>query len=122
MKRFFVATSRQIKRIESASKSPIFSLFTETLNGMSTIRAYNKKKIFLLKMNEFIDKSMVYTQANVFCNRWLGIRLESCGNLFTLIACLFVIFSRGTISSGITGMIISLSLSVNSLFDFINSI
>ena len=68
-------------------------------------------------MNEFIDKSIVYTQANVFCNRWLGIRLEACGNFFTLIACFFVIFSRDTISIGVTGMIISLSLSVNAFFE-----
>ncbi len=101
-----------MKRIESASKSPIYSHFTESLTGMSTIRAFDKKKLFVLKMYQFIDKNIVYYQANVFCNRWLGLRLESCGSLFTLLVCIFVIIGRETISPGIAGMVISLSLSV----------
>lgn len=34
----YLASSRELKRSESVSRSPIFSLFGETLNGVSTIR------------------------------------------------------------------------------------
>ena len=64
-------------------------------------------------MNKFIDINSVYLQANLFCNRWLGLRLETCGNLFTSFACIIIILNRVTISPGMTGMIISLSLSVS---------
>lgn len=102
-----------MKRIESASRSPIYSHFCESLTGISTIRASNKKDLFVLKMYEFIDKTIMYTHANIFNSRWLGLRLETCGNLFTLLACIFVIIKRDTISPGDTGMIISLTLSVS---------
>ena len=47
VQRYFVASMRQLKRLESASKSPIFSHFSESLTGTSSIRAYKAEKRFV---------------------------------------------------------------------------
>lgn len=47
IQRYFVASMRQLKRMDSASKSPIFSHFSESLTGVSSIRAYKVRKIII---------------------------------------------------------------------------
>ena len=47
--------NRELYRLESISKSPILSYFSETVNGITTIRAYNKQQQFIERHTENID-------------------------------------------------------------------
>ena len=42
-----VASSRQLKRLDGVTRSPIYANFSETLNGVSTIRAFKKEANFI---------------------------------------------------------------------------
>jgi ABC-type multidrug transport system fused ATPase/permease subunit len=43
----YLRSSVELKRLESVSRSPIFQHFGETLNGVSTIRAYGDEQRFI---------------------------------------------------------------------------
>lgn len=45
--RLFVKISRQLQRLLSAARSPIMSHFNESINGSSTIRAYQQQNRFI---------------------------------------------------------------------------
>lgn len=68
-KRYFVAAMRQLRRLNSVSKSPIFSHFGETLTGISTIRAYRVQNRFISQMNEKIDENSHYFYPETVSNR-----------------------------------------------------
>jgi ATP-binding cassette subfamily C (CFTR/MRP) protein 1 len=67
---------RQLKRMDSVSKSPMFSHFSETLTGVSTIRAYKMERSFVKTMENHVDENLLYYFPNNISNRWLALRLE----------------------------------------------
>ncbi|KAF2361957.1 ABC transporter-like [Trinorchestia longiramus] len=115
----YVATSRQLKRIESVSRSPIYSHFGETVQGASTIRAYGKQTEFILDSEKRVDTNQVSYYPSVMANRWLAIRLELIGNLMTFSAAIFAVLARGTITAGTVGLSISYALSVTQTLNWL---
>ncbi|XP_042886660.1 multidrug resistance-associated protein 1-like isoform X6 [Penaeus japonicus] len=115
----YVATSRQLKRIESVSRSPIYSHFQESIQGASTIRAYGKCEEFITESEKRVDFNQVSYYPSVMVNRWLAVRLEFIGNILTFSAALFAVMSRGTISGGIVGLSVSYALSVTQALNWL---
>ena len=101
----------QAKRLDSVTRSPIYALFGETLGGLSTIRAYKRSSAFMKDNVEKIDTNMRAWYLLKVADRWLGVRLESCGAVLVLFASIFAVVavaypaeSGVTISGGIAGV------------------
>ncbi|XP_029376380.1 ATP-binding cassette sub-family C member 2 isoform X2 [Echeneis naucrates] len=119
VQRFYIATSRQLRRLDSVSRSPIYSHFGETVSGLSVIRAYNHQERFL-KHNEItIDENLKNVYPWIVSNRWLAIRLEFLGNLVVFFAALFAVVSRNSLNSGLVGLSISYALNVTQTLNWL---
>ena len=69
VQRIYVATSRQLKRLESVTKSPIFSHFGETLNGAATIRAFSLQNEFIKRSERLVDDNQKANYPAIVANR-----------------------------------------------------
>lgn len=67
--RFYVATSRQLRRLDSVSRSPIYSHFGETVSGLSVIRAYGHQDRFLKRNEITIDENLKTVYPWIMSNR-----------------------------------------------------
>merc|ERR1719346_847467 len=94
VQRFYIPTSRQLKRIESTTRSPIYVHFSETVNGASSIRAYGVSERFIEESKRKVDNNLSFYFASLVANRWLGWCLESLGNLIVLAAAMFAVFNE----------------------------
>ncbi|XP_071813084.1 multidrug resistance-associated protein 1-like isoform X5 [Apostichopus japonicus] len=112
IQRYFVSTSRQLKRLESVSRSPIYSHFSETLSGTSTIRAFSKQKDFILQNEQLVDRNQETYYPNIVSNRWLAIRLEFIGNGIVFFAALFATIGREYLSAGLVGLSVAYAMQV----------
>ncbi|XP_030626406.1 canalicular multispecific organic anion transporter 1 isoform X1 [Chanos chanos] len=119
VQRFYVATSRQLRRLDSVSRSPIYSHFGETVSGLSVIRAYGHQERFLKHNHATIDDNLKSVYPWIVSNRWLAIRLEFLGNLVVFFAALFAVLSRDTLDSGLVGLSISYALNVTQTLNWL---
>ncbi|XP_029540812.1 ATP-binding cassette sub-family C member 3 isoform X2 [Oncorhynchus nerka] len=112
VQRFYVATSRQLKRLESVSRSPIYSHFSETVTGSSVIRAYCRHDAFVLMSDMKVDENQKSYYPGIVSNRWLGVRIEFIGNCIVLFAALFAVIGKDKLNPGLVGLSVSYALLV----------
>ncbi|PSS02409.1 hypothetical protein BD289DRAFT_478793 [Coniella lustricola] len=108
--KFYLASSRDLKRLESVQRSPLFQQFGETLSGVTTIRAYGDERRFVRENLNKINAQLrpfIYLWA---ANRWLAFRTDVLGDLVAFFAGVFVILSLGTIDPGSAGISLSYAI------------
>uniref|UniRef100_A0A8B9GC88 Multidrug resistance-associated protein 1 n=1 Tax=Amazona collaria TaxID=241587 RepID=A0A8B9GC88_9PSIT len=119
VQRFYVATSRQLKRLESVSRSPVYSHFNETLLGVSVIRAFEEQKRFIKQNDMKVDENQKAYYPSIVANRWLAVRLEYVGNCIVLFAALFAVMARNKLSAGLVGLSVSYSLQITAYLNWL---
>lgn len=98
----FSCVSRDLKRLEGTFRSPVFSSFSETLDGIETIRAFGGRKYFidahLLRMDLFQKASFHLLMSML----WVSARLEMLASL--------VIFAIAVVGVSLSGSISTVSI------------
>ncbi|KAJ3094871.1 hypothetical protein HDU97_007515 [Phlyctochytrium planicorne] len=115
---YFVRTSRSLKRLDSVSRSPIFSHFSETLSGVMVIRAFNDVPRFNKEIYKRID---AYARINMlfsFSYRWLSVRTQIIGSVIAALST-FMILQAG-LGRSLTGLCVTFAINVtNILYNFV---
>ncbi|EEB15150.1 multidrug resistance protein, putative [Pediculus humanus corporis] len=121
IQRFYVATSRQLKRIESISRSPIYSHFGETVTGVSTIRAYQAQQRFINESESKLDINQICYYPSLIANRWLAVRLETIGSLIIFFSALFGVISKavGNPQANLVGLSVTYAMQVTQTLNWL---
>lgn len=64
-----MAASRQLKRLDSVTRSPIYAHFQESITGAASIRAYRQQERFALESERRVDYNQIAYYYNVCSNR-----------------------------------------------------
>jgi ABC-type multidrug transport system fused ATPase/permease subunit len=102
--RFYMKSSREVKRLDSISRSPIYANFGETLDGTSVIRAYEAQDQFIEKNYKLLDLNQRAYFIISSSNCWLGIRLEFAGTIIIGAASLLAVISKNPANAVFTSM------------------
>uniref|UniRef100_A0A8C9FBP1 Canalicular multispecific organic anion transporter 1 n=1 Tax=Pavo cristatus TaxID=9049 RepID=A0A8C9FBP1_PAVCR len=117
--RFYISTSRQLRRLDSVTRSPIYSHFGETVSGLPVIRAYGHQQRFLEQNEKTLDINQKTVHSWIVSNRWLAIRLEFVGSLVVFFSALLAVISKNSLGGGIVGLSISSALNVTQTLNWL---
>jgi ATP-binding cassette subfamily C (CFTR/MRP) protein 1 len=122
IQRYYLRTSRELKRLDSISRSPIYAHFQESLSGMSTIRAYGQELRFEQENEWRIDANLRAYFPSINANRWLAVRLELIGSVIILASAglaIISVASHSGLSAGMVGLCMSYALQITQSLNWI---
>ncbi|EEP77883.1 hypothetical protein UREG_02732 [Uncinocarpus reesii 1704] len=106
---FFLAGAREIKRLESNAKSPVFEQFGSSLIGLTTIRAFGKAQTYVERMLWKIDHHAQAHWNLWLFNRWLSFRMNMVGAVFSTLTAALIVSLKG-IDASLAGFALSFAL------------
>ncbi|KAF9109213.1 hypothetical protein BGX27_007864 [Mortierella sp. AM989] len=109
---YYIQSSQALKRLMSVSKSPLYQHFSETLAGVSTIRAMDATPRFVSMNGQMADLSAETTLAFGMGSRWLKVRLEFLGALIVLAAALLAVLNFDQLSASVVGLSLTYAMSI----------
>ncbi|KAG8369948.1 hypothetical protein BUALT_Bualt14G0066300 [Buddleja alternifolia] len=113
---YYIATSRELTRLEQITKAPIIHHFSETISGFMTIRCFRKQDKFFQGNIDRVNSNLRMNFHNSASNEWLGFRLEMIGSFVLCIATIFLILLPSTIiRPEYVGLALSYGLPLNSV-------
>ncbi|KAL4881830.1 hypothetical protein BJY04DRAFT_227620 [Aspergillus karnatakaensis] len=108
----YLSGVRELKRLESLSKSPYLEKFSTSLSGLSTLRAFQKSTLYITEMHKLITRHATASWYLWLFNRWLGFWMALVGALFSLLTAGLVVSMPG-ISAALAGFAMSFALQYN---------
>ena len=130
LQRYYLRTSRQVRHLDLEAKSPLYTHFTETMSGLTTIRAFGWKRPFTQINNRLLDESQKPYYLLYCVQRWLNVVLDLFVAGIALVLVSIAVGYRHTTSQGAIGLAMvniiafnaSLTMLINSWTDLETSL
>ena len=117
--KFYLHGGRDLNRLEGGTRSPMISVFSETIPGVPTIRAYDFEDNF---RNKFYTRINTFFKVRLFQaggDAWFGVRLDLISFILLVFVLSFSLFFRDKFSSQAIGLLLTYSMK---LIDYLYNI
>ncbi|KAF4008061.1 hypothetical protein G4228_019617 [Cervus hanglu yarkandensis] len=112
LRRYFLETSRDVKRLECTTRSPVFSHLASSLRGLGTIRAYKVEQRFQELFDSHQDLHSEAWFLLLMTSRWLAVYLDVTCAIFVTVVTFVSLILAETLTPGQVGLVLSLTLTL----------
>ncbi|XP_038855152.1 ATP-binding cassette sub-family C member 8-like [Salvelinus namaycush] len=120
IQKYFRVASRDLQQLEDSTQLPLLSHFSETVEGLTTIRAFRYESRFTQRLLEYTDANNIASLFLTAANRWLEVRMEYVGACVVLIAAVASISNSlyNHLSTGLVGLGLTYALMVSNYLNW----
>uniref|UniRef100_A0A6Q2YCT4 Multidrug resistance-associated protein 4 n=1 Tax=Esox lucius TaxID=8010 RepID=A0A6Q2YCT4_ESOLU len=118
LRHYFLQTSRDIKRLESTTRSPVFSHLSSSLQGLWTIRAYKAQQRFQQMFDSHQDLHSEAWFLFLTTSRWFAVRLDGICSIFVTITTFGCLLLRDELKAGAVGLALSYGVTLIGMFQW----
>lgn len=111
----YIKSSREIKRLEAISRSPIYADFSAALDGLNTLRAYKLESRITSSFFNQLDKNQRVWHSFLMVSRWLGFRLDFLCSFILVVVVILAASLKGKYDVGLIGFALVYTLSLSGL-------
>ncbi|KAL9383972.1 hypothetical protein Peur_024295 [Populus x canadensis] len=117
---YYQNTSREVKRLDSITRSPVYAQFGEALNGLSSIRAYKAYDWMSIINGKYMDNNIRFSLVTISSDGWLAIRLVTLGGMMIWLIASFSVLGNGRTENhvgfaSIMGLLLSYTSNITDL-------
>uniref|UniRef100_A0A674ESQ6 Cystic fibrosis transmembrane conductance regulator n=1 Tax=Salmo trutta TaxID=8032 RepID=A0A674ESQ6_SALTR len=117
LRRYFLQTSRDVKRLESTTRSPVFSHLSSSLQGLWTIRAFRAEERFQNTFDAYQDLHSESWFLFLVTSRWFAVRLDGMCAVFVTITA-FALGLTSVLFAGSVGLALSYAVTLMGMFQW----
>ena len=114
----YVASSRELKRLDAVSRSPVLAQFASSMSGLTTIRAYGVQSVFADQFTHKLDENTRAYMMFLASSRWLGLRLDMMSSVFVTLFSALAVLTASSISPGLLALALMYSLLLTGAFQW----
>uniref|UniRef100_A0A8C5J7S6 Multidrug resistance-associated protein 4 n=1 Tax=Junco hyemalis TaxID=40217 RepID=A0A8C5J7S6_JUNHY len=118
LRRYFLDTSRDIKRLESTTRSPVFSHLSSSLQGLWTIRALKAEERFQKLFDAHQDLHSEAWFLFLTTSRWFAVRLDAICAIFVIVVAFGSLLLANTLNAGQVGLALSYAITLMGTFQW----
>ncbi|KAJ3104965.1 hypothetical protein HDU97_008713 [Phlyctochytrium planicorne] len=122
LRKTYLQASRQVKREEAITRSPVYSTIPATLEGLSTVRAFGAETRFLERFSSLQNSNTRIAVCFLSAVRWLGLRLDLIAAAFLIVVAFLSVTIRGrpglSLSGSTVGLVLSYALQLMGLLQW----
>ncbi|XP_034145727.1 multidrug resistance-associated protein 4 [Esox lucius] len=118
LRRYFLQTSRDVKRLEATTRSPVFSHLSSSLQGLWTIRAFRAEERFQTVFDANQDLHSESWFLFLVTSRWFAVRLDGMCSIFVSITAFGCILLRDQLEAGSVGLALSYAVTLMGMFQW----
>uniref|UniRef100_A0A8C4HKG9 Multidrug resistance-associated protein 4 n=1 Tax=Dicentrarchus labrax TaxID=13489 RepID=A0A8C4HKG9_DICLA len=118
LRRYFLQTSRDVKRLESTTRSPVFSHLSSSLQGLWTIRAFGAEERFQKTFDAHQDLHSGAWFLFLTTSRWFALRLDGICSIFVTVTTFGCLLLRNQLDAGSVGLALTYSVTLMGMFQW----